>query len=203
MLSDNLEKIKEDLASLAAAGQYCSLFASQGEDDLDKDVLCKELELIAESAGNLAEHAGNYLLTEECRKRKESPRLSGEIFQSGDTVRIYVKGRIRKRKQSNRAQSPGAGYESYNAAVFDLITELCSKECKRYREKVRISFIQHYALNTPVLDADNMEVKPYIDAICIYLLDDDSIEQCCLSLDGVIDGDDWLEIVVQPVNRHF
>ena len=83
------------------------------------------------------------------------------------------------------------------------MTDLCSKRCRRYREKVRISFIQHYAPGAPVLDADNMEVKPFIDAICIYLLDDDSIEQCCLSLDGVIDGNDFLEIIIQPVGRNI
>lgn len=201
MLPDKLEKIKEDLASLAAAGQYCSLFSDRDEESLDKDILCKELELIAEAAGNLAEHAGNYLLTEERRKAKDGQTLSGNIFQSGDTVRIQVDGRIRKRKQSSRSQSPGTGYESYNTAVFDLMTDLCSKRCRRYREKVRITFIQHYAPGAPVLDADNMEVKPFIDAICIYLLDDDSIEQCCLSLDGAIDGNDFLEIIIQPVVR--
>lgn len=198
MLSDKLEQIKDDLASLAAAGQYCSLFSGKDEEDLDKDLLAKELMLIAKTAESLSEHAGNYLLAEECRKKKDHSALTGTFFMDDDTIRILVDGRIRRRTRTDHGKSSGIGYEAYHEAVFNLLSELGGEKYMRYREKVRISFVQHYAPDTPMLDADNMEVKPFIDAICLFLLDDDSVEQCSLSLDGIVDGRDFLEILIRP-----
>lgn len=203
MLSEELEQLRTDLASLSAAGQYCSLFTIDDEENLNMDCLRQELSLIEKSSEQMALHARSYLRKVEGREEKKISDLKGFISKSNDLIRIRIDGRIRRRQQSVRGESPGTGYEKYVKSVFDLLSELGSGEYKRYREKVQISFIQHYASTQSMLDADNMEVKPFIDAICLYLLDDDSPEHCFLVLDGIVDGSDWLEITIQPTKKNI
>jgi len=59
---------------------------------------------------------------------------------------------------------------------------------------VWISFTQHYADQRRMLDVDNMDIKPIIDAICLYLLPDDSPSHCAIMLDEQLDREEFLKI---------
>lgn len=125
-------------------------------------------------------------------------KLEGNITTENDILTIRMDGRIWKRKQILRGRQENAGYEAYIDAVNQFFeeNELFKYPC--YHEKVWISFTQHYADQRRVLDVDNMDIKPIIDAICLYLLPDDSPGHCAVMLDGQLDWKEFLEIRIFP-----
>lgn len=124
--------------------------------------------------------------------------LDGNILVKNNILIINIEGRIWKRKQICRNIEGNAGYEEYIDAVYNFFSKNMPDEHLHYHQKVLISFTQHYSEKRRMLDADNMEVKPFIDAICMYFLDDDSPEQCAIMLDGVADEREYLVIKIAP-----
>ena len=125
-------------------------------------------------------------------------KLEGSIEKKDGVLVITIDGRIWKRKQIHRGRPDNAGYEDYLDAVYRFFAENRIFDYPRYREKVWISFIQHYDKRERMLDVDNMEIKPFVDAVCMYLLPDDSPEQCAVTLDGLPDQKEFLEIRIFP-----
>ena len=125
-------------------------------------------------------------------------KLEGNIATENGILIIRMDGRIWKRKQILRGRQENAGYEAYIDAVNQFFeeNELFKYPC--YHEKVWISFTQHYADQRRVLDVDNMDIKPIIDAICLYLLPDVSPGHCAVMLDGQLDQKEFLEIRIFP-----
>ena len=124
--------------------------------------------------------------------------LEGNITTENDILTIRMDGRIWKKKQILRGGQTNVGYEAYIDAVNQFFEENELFRYPRYHEKVWISFTQHYADQRRMLDVDNMDIKPIIDAICLYLLPDDSPIHCAVLLDGQLDQEEFLEIRIFP-----
>lgn len=120
--------------------------------------------------------------------------LEGNLYMEGNDLVICIDGRIWKRKQIRRGIRDNAGYEEYNDAVYRFLQDHGIMEYPRYHQKVWMAFTQHYVERKRMLDVDNMETKPFIDAISMYLMEDDSPEQCAIILDGKLDDREYLEI---------
>lgn len=69
-----------------------------------------------------------------------------------------------------------------------------------YSEPVVLAFLHHYAANEDMVDHDNLIYKPFIDAISVSLLKDDSPRQCSHFMGHVMDDHTFSEIYILPEN---
>ena len=72
-----------------------------------------------------------------------------------------------------------------------------------YKEPVIFAFIHHYATDKDIVDHDNLVYKPFIDAISVFVLKDDSPRQCAHYMDFKMDNKTFSEIRVLPRNKFF
>lgn len=73
---------------------------------------------------------------------------------------------------------------------------------KLFNEKVVMIFFHHFDQKRgAVPDTDNLETKPIIDIISLYVLRDDSHEYMCHFVDAIEDDRDYTEIIICPKNR--
>lgn len=71
-----------------------------------------------------------------------------------------------------------------------------------YGEKVCLIFLHHYDREKKVVpDTDNLETKPIIDIIALYLLRDDSYEYMSHYVDAVEDDRSYTEIIICPLSK--
>lgn len=71
-----------------------------------------------------------------------------------------------------------------------------------YGDKVCLIFLHHYDRSKKVVpDTDNLETKPIIDIIALYLLRDDSYEYMSHYVDAVEDDRSYTEIIICPLSK--
>lgn len=73
---------------------------------------------------------------------------------------------------------------------------------KIFDQKVVMIFFHHFDRNRRVVpDTDNLETKPIIDIISLYVLRDDSHEYMSHYVDAIEDDRDYTEIIICPQNQ--
>lgn len=85
--------------------------------------------------------------------------------------------------------------------VKGMAENLLDKKFVPYKEKVVIAVIHHYDSSTRMLDHDNFEVKPVVDAIASILLIDDSPKYVSYYINHVEDEKTFSEIRIIPERR--
>lgn len=70
------------------------------------------------------------------------------------------------------------------------------KDIPEYTEPVVICFIHHYKSERDMVDHDNYDIKPFIDAICVKFLHDDGPKWCSYYMDYVMDNASFSEIKI-------
>lgn len=66
-----------------------------------------------------------------------------------------------------------------------------------YTDPVVLKFIHHYQNESDMCDHDNYDIKPFIDAICVNFLPDDSPKWCAYYMDYVMDNKNFSEIIIE------
>lgn len=69
-----------------------------------------------------------------------------------------------------------------------------------YDTPVVLAFLHHYAAEEEMVDHDNLLYKPFIDAVSVLLLKNDSPRQCSHFMGHVMDDSSFTEIYVIPEN---
>ena len=106
--------------------------------------------------------------------------------------RIKVNEKYRFKELQRIKSSFCAGIEEW----FWDRDNFCRKN--NYCEKVVLVFLNHYPEEVMAKDHDNMETKPFIDAIAAYGLPGDDPKWCAHYMDYILDGENYTEIYVVP-----
>lgn len=70
----------------------------------------------------------------------------------------------------------------------------------QYNEPVVVAFIHHYSAKEEMVDHDNLLYKPFIDAISVIFLKNDSPRQCAHFMDYMMDRETFSEVYIVPQN---
>jgi hypothetical protein len=83
------------------------------------------------------------------------------------------------------------------ASFLEGFYQEAAKMNLHYTDPVVLKFIHHYQNEGDMCDHDNYDIKPFIDAICVNFLPDDSPKWCAYYMDYVMDDENFSEIIIE------
>lgn len=89
-------------------------------------------------------------------------------------------------------------YATYLADFYKRVRE---KKWRVFNEPVVIEFINHFCCRKDMVDHDNFDYSPFLDAISAAFLIDDGPAYCSYYMDSVSDTETYSEFVIIPRRR--
>lgn len=166
--------------------------------DSSIDSYCSLIRLCVEMTNSIKKKA-----CEDCCKDDIDEELArtidAEYEKVGDITKITINSLLPVRIKGYHVYERETIEKIYLAPLINLMHE---NRAKMYREKVVICFIHNFGKGSRLIDHDNFEIKPFVDAIASVLLPDDNPEFLSYYMNHKMSETDCTEIYLVP-EREF
>lgn len=173
-------------------------YKSRHDYDASIDSYCTLIRLCVEMTNSIKKKA-----CEDCCQKDIDDELGRIIDASyekdGDITKITINSLLPVRIKGYHVYERETLEKIYLAPLIKLMHE---NRAVMYREKVVICFIHYFGKGSRLIDHDNFEIKPFVDAIASVLLVDDNPAFLSYYMNHRMSETDKTEIYLVP-EREF